>query len=702
MNKQQIAFIENKLCIPAAWLYTEQAAENGREAVQFPALLTKTNYEKRVTRKQIHTLGHPGPNKPAMVVFDRLDERMQSELTARLGESPYKLAKRNLIERSITPDALSADFFNRYVKPDGSYIAPERQREYMVTAWIFNSITHILNNRRSMQFKVIGKTKGAIWNYFNEEVQALSKEDFPHKLPSSPKRLKDKYDRYMAEGFESLVHKNVGNQSALKTTLEEQEAVLAKLIMHHNNLDNEQIASLYNVFAKPMGWKTITRGTVANRKEKNEVLATVGKHGLTEFRNTQSMQVKRSAPSAALYYWTLDGWDAELLYQKTEIDSKGHSFTSYHNRPTVVIVLDAVCKYPVGYAIGTHETPHLIREALHNAILHTKELFGDYHKPYQLQSDHYGKGVLTPLYTACSVHYTPARVKNAKAKIIEPYFKYINKQFAQLQPNWSGFGITSTKKNQPNTEAVNMKKHSFPDYEGVRYQLSMIIEAERKIKIEAYRKAFTKMDINKQSKLTEMQLFDLFGESTGFTNRLTPSGLYCKILGEDKCFDSFDMDFRMKAFNVDWTIKYIQGEPSKVLAVNPEGTLKFMLQEKFIQPMALADRKQGDALQLQEVRNYNQLLEQKVFDYTKHNNEVIENVLNDERIENTLTKILITDSRGRHKDNKSQARLQKSVVELEKNNQKQQQKQVKVIEKTFKNEREDYLNEKVDISQYLD
>ena len=66
-------------------------------------------------------------------------------------------------------------------------------------------------------------------------------------------------------------------------------------------------------------------------------------------------------------------------------------YTTYTNRKTMVVVLDACEKYPVGYAIGDHESPALIREALRNAVQHTKELFGERYKPLQLQSDNYQK-----------------------------------------------------------------------------------------------------------------------------------------------------------------------------------------------------------------------------------------------------------------------------------------------------------------------
>src|SRR5690606_8235724 len=115
---------------------------------------------------------------------------------------------------------------------------------------------------------------------------------------------------------------------------------------------------------------------------------------------------------------------------------------SYSNRLVIVVVLDAVNKYPVGYAIGDRENSNLIQEANRNAIMHMKELFGNSYRPWQLQSDRYALKKLTPFYQAVAHLHTPAAVGNAKSKIIEPYFKYLNKECQKYFPhNWSGFNI---------------------------------------------------------------------------------------------------------------------------------------------------------------------------------------------------------------------------------------------------------------------
>lgn len=171
----------------------------------------------------------------------------------------------------------------------------------------------------------------------------------------------------------------------------------------------------------------------------------------------------------------MDGWVSELLYQKTE-EKNGRTTTTYTHRLTVVIVLDPCINYPVGYAIGERETPELIKAALRNAANHTAELFGRRYYSNQIQSDNYGRGNLKPIYQIMGDIYTPARAHNAKSKVIEPFFNYFNRKYCQLCTNWGGFGITSNKDLQPNSEFLNKHRHSFPTEEECRQQLTAFIE----------------------------------------------------------------------------------------------------------------------------------------------------------------------------------------------------------------------------------
>ena len=464
----------------------------------------------------------------------------------------------------------------------------------------------------------------------------------------------------------------------------EQQAVMHKLISHHNNLNSVQIMNEYNKVADLMSWEPVNSPTtVDNYRKKMDLTTMPGCKGVATLRNTRMKQIHRSAPEQALTYWTLDGWTVELLYQKKiktkEKDGKLYMKTTYTNRKTAVIVLDACKKYPIGYAIGDHESPALIREALRNAVNHTRELFGTRYKPLQLQSDNYQKKVMVPFYQAMTKYYTPAALGNAKSKIIEPYFLSLNRDFCQLQANWSGFGITADTANQPNLEIINYNRSLVPDEATVIGQIEAMIETERAKKIDDYREAWNHMEEARKIPFGTEEYLLLMGETTGRTNKLTGSGLYIEFMGKRLCFDSFDLSLR-NYYNEDWIVRFDPDDMSQVLISNAKrlksgrveketGTLRYLLQQEIKVPMALADQKPEHFEYRARVDTFNRELtahiQEKGHDVDQHIGHLYQQVPG--LLGNSLLDIhLITDSRGQHKDERSKARDNTAVdVEYE-------------------------------------
>ncbi|OAV71688.1 hypothetical protein Barb6_01361 [Bacteroidales bacterium Barb6] len=242
------------------------------------------------------------------------------------------------------------------------------------------------------------------------------------------------------------------------------------------------------------------------------------------------MQVKRSGPTSPLYFRTSDGWDTELLYAEKKTNRNGHSVTTYHNRPTVV-VLDPFNHYIVGYAIGTNESTVLIRQAYRNAMEHVQKLFGGYYKPWQIQSDNYQKKNLTPFYQSCTEYYTPAAVGNAKAKVIEPFFHRWNDECFRIFCNSSGYGVKSQKFLQPSEDFIERNKAHFPNWNGVVGQIENAIAGCRAKTREAYVWIYNLIDKAQQYKSTfnipEKVLTNLvvgrFAWSTAYLPMLNPA-----------------------------------------------------------------------------------------------------------------------------------------------------------------------------------
>lgn len=666
---------QDKIGIPLAFLLKDEAMKHSASCELF-------SYEAFAKRAQRYTeirLRKKTKHADALVCFEKLDQAEKNIVIAKFG-SPEKAVNPLVEFFSINGEARL--FFDSYRFPDGTSLSEQQRQRYTINASVLDAAIRLQETRVLARKMRGGSSHGVIKTLIDDvtDFKSYLKTTYQqeHSLPNSEKLIK-KMKEYKEQGFIALVDGRNRNQNTAKLKDEEATALLEQLIGKHTNLDAEQIAGIFNMMAGALGWKTITSTTVLNFKKKTELFTYASRRGVVSFRNTKGMQAKRKAPEKAYLYWTLDGWDVELLYQQRETNKKGHAVTTYHNRITAVVVLDPVCKYPVGYAIGTHETPELIREAVKNAMRHTKELFGNYYMPHQLQSDHYGNGTLNAFYSEVSKVYTPARARNAKAKVIEPYFLHLNKQ-CQLYDNWSGYGVKSKQEHQVNDEYLNKVKHHFPDKQGCIAQFKYILEQERSSKVEAFKMAFEALLPGEKLILTTENYLRLFGTPHTHTNRMRGEGLTATIGGKSYVFDSFDVNFRNLAY-CDWLIKYDEEDLSCVLVENAKkdssgrvteiiGNHVFLLEQKHVGAMALAEASEDDFKNLQRINQFNKQLETKITEHVVNNQQKVKQLVQRDEVKelfhrpelnNTLAKILITDSTGNHKDQRNRERAEKQA-----------------------------------------
>lgn len=623
---------------------------------------SKTCPEKELRRASL--------GNDALISFASLSQDWKDSITIKFGR-PNEEIKKNYFSKQYFTDGVAKEFYLAHeYGEDNKKLQLKYVDLYTYNASVLNTVLEVKINRKEY-IKSLGVTSIDIWDSLSKDVNAF--RDIPHNLPSNKDALRRKVVQYQREGYSAVISGKHAVKNATRIKTKQQLALLEKLLGQHQNLNNEQVADLYNFMAQKIiseCWKTIDAATVGNYRKKLGLYVYAGRYGETAFRNDKIMQVTRTAPSVPMVYWTLDGNVTELMYQQKGINKKGHSVTTYHDRLTTVVVLDPFNKYIIGYAIGKEETPQLIKEALRDAVNHTLELFGQRYKPYQLQSDRYQIKNLMPIYEAMSKVFIPTKVKNAKAKVIEPFFdKFNEKHFqAKLALNWSGHNVNAKKKNQPNSDHLNKIRHQFPDVDGCRLQIIKAIEDDRAEKINDYKTNWLQLRENDRLPLSTMDYLRWFGEHTGYTNRLRGEGVTPTILGETRFYDTFDLNFRKYA-HLDWLIRYDPQDLTQVLITNAKskdgrlqeeiGTHQFLLTSKHVQPMSLYDRRVGDSDELHKIFDYNKALTNHVVDHlVESDNRLIELHQKNPQLE-LLSKLLITDSKGQHKIQKqaSQERL---------------------------------------------
>lgn len=640
-------YLNNTLCISHSELI---------DGIMTIDILKNLNRQNRVNRVQRGCYG-----TPALYAVESLPAKYRAEVKRRYID-PEAQAKARAFIDTIVIDQAAATYYEDYIVDGKRGLKTETRTLYTNSASILNACRARLMEAAAEQRKV-GRSRRVKMSDFWAAVAAhlpRVADIYPHSLPENPRVLQRKYQEFFKGGephYEVLISRKFSNKNAARVATAEQIALITKFLGYHTNLDCQEVADYYNTVCEAMGWKKIDRRTVWNWAQRYGWAIDAGRHGAKEFMNTRAMQVKRYAPTAPMLYWTLDGWTAELYYKKRTEGKRGGR-TTYCNRMVVVVVLDPFNKYPIGYATGERECPELITAALRNAVNHTAELFGQRLRPVQIQSDNYQIKIMLPTY-GIAEYVTPAQVGNAKAKVIEPYFKHLNRKYAKkCSGNWSGYGITSRKESQPNLEWLNAHKGQIPEEAEVRAQIEWIIESERAAKREAYVAGYAKIPAERLLPMTAESYLLNFGQETGYKNTLEGSGLNIRLLGERHTYDCFDLEFRKYA-HLRWNVKYDPDDMTQVLAVSDEGDIRFLLDEKYCQPMALADRREGDAEELQRVRDFNNDLRRMVIEHDLQATETVrESLLRHPDMENPYITGVLTDSRGQNKDRKSQYRLE--------------------------------------------
>lgn len=626
---------------------------NGRPAVSVRwmsdnGITSLVNIKTLVSRGDIEQAKRACKGQTALVYADNMPMRFRKKIIEMVGDI-FEAMQEGLL--TIEHDAKAAQFYDEYETAEGRLLPEQKRREYYATACVLNAVTRFISERNG-KADVMGVRPGNAFRLILDNLSKVDVRQWPYSLPDNVRSLERKWQRYKADGYASLVHRHYSNDqhNASKTGGGDQEKALIELLTVQN-WDMEQVAKLYNSTARVNGWKSLTAQTIANFAQRHKTAIYAARHGRNALRNTVSMQVKRSRPTAPLLFWTRDGWKAELFYQDGE---------KLYNTLTLEVVIDTYCDYPVGYAIADREGVGLINEAMRNAVKHTEELFGQMYRVNQLQSDNYGKAGMAKVDEEISAHVTYAAVGNAKAKVIEPYFRKLNHDYCALMPNWSGYGVTSKKNLQPNPELIRLRAKNFPTREECIRQLEAIIQTERAKKRQRMLDGFAKIKPQYLVEMSHRDYLSLWGEETPTRALLRGSGLQITIGGVKRTYDCFDQGMRRHP-SERWAVRYDPRDLSRALAISEDGRLVYDLEEKHVQPMALADRKEGDSEQLQRVRDFNRELEEQASRLVCESSGTIARLMSNRRLDEgenpqiidgaeTYQKMLLTDSRGRHKD----------------------------------------------------
>lgn len=195
-------------------------------------VFTESYYRKMTVRKQINVVRRACRNTPALVAVDSLPSRFRDKVVQILGD-PRDIAPRKTFEDRIVPDPLVMQFFSGYRTVTGKQLPDEKIQEYCMNAAVLNALNEIFTDKKARN----GVTGGKMTKFWQSAAETLGnlKMKLGHSLPENPIRLKEKFRKYMQDGYTTLVSGKFGNSNSRKV----------------NELVETMILSLYTMKNKP-------------------------------------------------------------------------------------------------------------------------------------------------------------------------------------------------------------------------------------------------------------------------------------------------------------------------------------------------------------------------------------------------------------------------------------------------------------------
>lgn len=539
------------------------------------------------------------------------------------------------LKNELKNDPEAVTFFMQYQPTPGQYLTKDQQLKYVAAAqWINLCVEATGGQRRSTI--TIAKMQLSPAEFWDAIIEAINQLDIA--LPKSYSKLLAKRKQYQKEGYEALVSGRFGNKNNAKIAGTEMEKFILRLLSMPQNLGFNQVERLYNQEAEAQGWPEVSSSLIRKYYNQHKSLLIGSRAGYEAFVHHNEQQAKRSRPTGAGLFYSFDGWTAELYFRSEGFNAKGHKAKSIYNRLELMAVVDPFNDYIVGYSIGkeTHNTTKL---AFKNAVDHIKEITGKYFLFNQIQTDNFSSA-LKPWFEQVSRFYTPAAVGNSKGKPIESWFNRLNHEEFQLAPNWSGHNITSQKENQPNMKALARNSDTWPTVEQGYYQITEYVESFRSKRREEWiNSLMEQIEAGKMIEIDRSQYLQLFTTKTEHKYELKPSGITVQITGQRYHFDLLDTNFKQLS-HLKWHLFIDKEDMSSCMAESECGKYRFVLNEVYMQPMALMDRQEGDAEKLQEVlslkKQQRELAAAKLTEIYEETEELIPHLAND-RLKTALT-----------------------------------------------------------------
>ncbi len=495
----------------------------------------------------------------------------------------------------IVKNLSSERFYLGYRYNDGKdSLRDDKIKEYTNAASWLNMLMNAQADKKLLK-NTLGMNATAFWTKVGEIITADN-----IGLPANYIRLIDRIKQYKDKGYAALIHKQFGNTNAQKVNSELAQDLLIELIAMPNAND-VTTCFRYNTWAAANNHEQITPDTVGKWRRNYEYLISAQKYGTKETYNKYGKQILRNRASVPLACVEHDDNELDLFFKSTK-NKKGSFGIYYFNRFVIAVVVDTFNDYILGWAIAETYTKELIRLAYLDAIIHIRQLTGDYYLPYQIRCDRFGLDVklendLAHFYKSLAI-FTPATAKVARGKYIEQSFGNKWHEVLGTYKNYAGKNVKSG--GLRNDDLIELNKRDFPDTEKATEQIGGFINIMRHLvdektglsKQEQWVKAFEESERSRQKKIDDVQLYWLLGTRHEYKNKITNRGITPAINCVDRTYEIPEEHF-LETIGKKVQVIYNPFDYSQIMVSNDDG-LRLMCKTYDRLPSAIMDFREGD------------------------------------------------------------------------------------------------------------
>lgn len=404
---------------------------------------------------------------PALVEYDTLPWRMKEELQRVYGD-PRRAAERSTFVDGVEIDGVAVKFFAEWEfvdKESGqtTRLKAEKQREYVNNASVIRALLRTLRDMQQAR-RTGGRGVSGFWD--KAVVWAEEAMDcYPHSLPSNPRRLKDKCESFVQEGYRVLIHRGYQNDNRQKIDAQVGGVLVRLYSQNTPKLTFEEVGERYNTeIAALLDKPRLTVASIKYYLGRPDVRALwyAPRHGEVQAMNDIMPQARRRKVSAADDIWSIDGSPVQMYYR-----AGGKLYSDLY----LYVVTDAASSAIIGYAMGKTESSQLVLDALCNAM----ETQG--YLPAQLQYDN-GSSNTTAAVVGLMSNMTevafPCQPYRARAKYVEHIQGHFQSLVQRKYPNFKGLNITARSLDaRVNPDAMRRVREAAPTLEELKKQVAM-------------------------------------------------------------------------------------------------------------------------------------------------------------------------------------------------------------------------------------